>query len=131
MEYLSSWFTAPLASTGQPAGPATKAPLLTPVELAELHAKYQTLTHQNAVGMETFFGKIVAENNELKRRWEDAERELRMWKAGRAEEEKELKKLRKEVASKQGGDKVCSGLASVSIVDATFTNAGTTFAEQQ
>lgn len=75
---------------------------LTAQETHELAAKYKKETEDYSKNVEAMMGKLVKESTEMKRRVLNAETELGSWKAGRAEDQKEIAKLKKELGTLKG-----------------------------
>lgn len=85
-----------------------KDPIVSPEELSEIHRKWAELQDGHRHGLEGLLSKLVDENAAVKAKLAQTEQELKMWKAGSKEDQKELKQLRTELKGLRGGDIVSS-----------------------
>lgn len=85
-----------------------KEHIVSPEELSEIHRKWAELQDGHRHGLEGLLSKLVDENAAVKAKLAQTEQELKMWKAGSKEDQKELKQLRTELKGLRGGDIVSS-----------------------
>ncbi|KWU46402.1 hypothetical protein RHOSPDRAFT_31852 [Rhodotorula sp. JG-1b] len=93
MSWLWSWWTPPVVP------PEPTPAQLTDQRLNALHSEWMRVQERNRADCDAVLAKLVDENDSLRHKLETTERELKDVKAGRKEEETELRVIRAELQS--------------------------------
>ncbi|GAA5989170.1 hypothetical protein JCM10908_001192 [Rhodotorula pacifica] len=99
MSWLWSWWSTPTTTHAPVAVGGNTADQLTEQQLNALHAEWIRVQERNRADSDAVLAKLVDENNELRNKLESTQRDLKDVRAGRKEDEAELRLMRSELQS--------------------------------